>query len=671
MSHPLATPDTAADLLPPARLPAPGGIFYPHGIWAPGVRLMRNMQFASKALLICALFILPIAWVTLSYLSDKLAAIEFSSKEIDGVAYNRVLYRMLDVAQQLRRDSQLAAITGSAPPTLAEIRNKMQELQAQLAQNEKRLGASLGTGKAYAALQSAFSAADGTKDKDKVFDAHTAHLEAIAALLVRATDGSNLALDPDLDSYYLMDAVYFRVPDIALNTASVRGVGNFVLAAGRISPEVGRRFIEKMAIVDFQFRSMRDGLSKSIAANPELRKSVDAKSALDATDTFTQLAQRSLIEEPDFSPAFRERFLIAANDTVSSQFKLAVALENELERLLKQRVAGLKNHLMISLAALVMGLLLATYFFYCFFLVTRGGLRVISQHLQELSAGDLRKAPSQPWGKDEPAQVIVDLRKTYDALHQLIRRVSHSARELNLTAKEIASASTDLSSRTEAAAASLQEQSAAMEQIGSTVSVTAERAQTASAFSAESAETAQKGGKVIGQVVGTMAEIRGSSTKIRDIISVIDGIAFQTNILALNAAVEAARAGDAGRGFTVVASEVRTLAQRSAEAAREIKTLITASVSSVESGTAVVEGAGTTMSSVVSNVQQINTYLSEIATAAREQASGVEQVVQAIQALDRDTQQNSALVEESSAAAEALRSQADLLMQEIANFRVD
>jgi methyl-accepting chemotaxis protein len=258
----------------------------------------------------------------------------------------------------------------------------------------------------------------------------------------------------------------------------------------------------------------------------------------------------------------------------------------------------------------------------------------------------------------------------YDALHALIRTVRHSARSLNATSGEIASASLDLSARTEATAASLEQQSAAMEQIGATVRDNADRAGKAASFAGDNARVAEEGGKVIASVVSTMQDIHSSSSKIGDIIGVIDGIAFQTNILALNAAVEAARAGEAGRGFAVVASEVRTLAQRSAAAALEIKTLISTSVGQIRAGTGVVEHAGAMMTDVVANARKINGFLSEISNASREQSQGVAEVGTAIHNLDNDTQQNAALVEETSAACVMLKEQADTLQDEIGNFQV-
>lgn len=315
-------------------------------------------------------------------------------------------------------------------------------------------------------------------------------------------------------------------------------------------------------------------------------------------------------------------------------------------------------------------LLLSGYVFISFYKVNRGGLSLVSQHLNELAEGDLRNRPAKPWGKDEPAMLISDLNKAYDSLDDLIRRVRHSARELANTSAEVSRASLDLSERTEDAASNLGEQASAVEEIGTQVRETAQLAQRAAAVAQQNSEVAERGGRVIAEVVETMRDIHVSSNKISDIIGTIDGIAFQTNILALNAAVEAARAGESGRGFAVVASEVRSLAGRSAQASREIKSLITASVEKVATGTQIVQGAGQTMTEIVTNATQINQLLSEISVATTEQSRGVQEVVMAIQRLDSNTQQNAALVEQTSAAAASLSEQADNLTGEIARFVV-
>ncbi|MFD1802270.1 methyl-accepting chemotaxis protein, partial [Mixta tenebrionis] len=237
-------------------------------------------------------------------------------------------------------------------------------------------------------------------------------------------------------------------------------------------------------------------------------------------------------------------------------------------------------------------------------------------------------------------------------------------------ASEITAGSNDLSSRTEQQAASLEQTAASMEQLTATVKQNAENARQASQLALSASETAQQGGKVVEGVVKTMSDIAGSSKKIADIISVIDGIAFQTNILALNAAVEAARAGEQGRGFAVVAGEVRNLASRSAQAAKEIKSLIEDSVARVDTGSALVGTAGETMSDIVSAVTRVTDIMGEIASASDEQSRGIDQVGLAVTEMDRVTQQNAALVEESAAAAAALEEQASRLSQAVSVFKV-
>jgi len=325
--------------------------------------------------------------------------------------------------------------------------------------------------------------------------------------------------------------------------------------------------------------------------------------------------------------------------------------------------------LWVACLVLAAVLMVAGYFFYSFYKVNKGGLAVVSQHLNELAAGDLRDRPLQPWGKDEPDRLIFDLHRVYDSMHDLIRRVRHSARELEGTSQEVSRASMDLSMRTEDAASNLGEQASAVEEIGTQVSQTAERTQQAAMVASQNSEVAQRGGIIIEEVVDTMRDIHTSSSKINDIIGTIDGIAFQTNILALNAAVEAARAGESGRGFAVVASEVRSLAGRSAEAAREIKYLISTSVERVSAGTKVVEGAGKTMAELVTKASEISQLLGDISVATKEQSIGVEEVVKAIHLLDSHTQQNAALVEQTSASAASLSGQAHDLTTEIARFR--
>ncbi|MGE0349850.1 methyl-accepting chemotaxis protein [Hydrogenophaga sp.] len=273
-------------------------------------------------------------------------------------------------------------------------------------------------------------------------------------------------------------------------------------------------------------------------------------------------------------------------------------------------------------------------------------------------------------GKDETAQLLAALSNMKDNLTRIVYGVRQNADGVATASAQIASGNNDLSSRTEQQASALEETAASMEQLSSTVKQNADSAKQANQLALGASAVAIKGGEVVGQVVHTMKSINDSSKKIADIISVIDGIAFQTNILALNAAVEAARAGEQGRGFAVVAGEVRNLAQRSAEAAKEIKGLIMTSVERVDQGTMLVDQAGATMSEIVGSIKRVTDLVAEISAASNEQSEGVAQVGEAVSQMDQATQQNAALVEESAAAADSLRAQADQLVQAVAVFKL-
>lgn len=293
-----------------------------------------------------------------------------------------------------------------------------------------------------------------------------------------------------------------------------------------------------------------------------------------------------------------------------------------------------------------------------------------SELAERIAGGDLSHEV-RAGQKDEIGHLIGAMGRMQDALRALVGQVQQAAGNISTASAEIATGNQDLSQRTEQTAANLQQTASSMELLTTTVQQSAESSRQASSFAASAAEVAVRGGAVVAQVVETMGEISESSRRIGDITGVIDSIAFQTNILALNAAVEAARAGEQGRGFAVVASEVRSLAQRSAEAAKEIKELISASAERVDGGARLVAQAGETMTEIVGSVRKVSDIVAEITAAAAEQASNISQVGESVNELDRMTQQNAALVEQSAAASQSLREQTEQLERAVSRFKLD
>ncbi|WP_432727144.1 methyl-accepting chemotaxis protein [Variovorax sp. W6] len=445
--------------------------------------------------------------------------------------------------------------------------------------------------------------------------------------------------------------------------------GNLILL---IDEAAMREEVKKIGAARERFTESRSALAK-LLATPEgkaLLARIDEKVAVlvPLNTQLSDFAQQNRNDEATslfiskFQPAVRA--VLAELDAMSEhQEKRSQAANDEA-------AAGYawSRDLMLALGclAILLGAGVA-------WLITRSITRPIGDAVQvaeKVAAGDISSRIDVK-SKDETGRLMHALKEMNESLVKIVSEVRTGTDTIATASGQIASGNQDLSSRTEQQASSLEQTAASMEELTSTVKQNADNARQANQLAVSASEVAVKGGSVVSQVVDTMGSINASSKKIVDIIGVIDGIAFQTNILALNAAVEAARAGEQGRGFAVVASEVRSLAQRSAAAAKEIKTLIGDSVEKVEEGSKQVEEAGRTMEEIVGSVKRVTDIMGEITAASQEQTSGIEQINQAITQMDQVTQQNAALVEEASAAAQSLQEQAGSLVRAVSIFKLD
>ena len=436
----------------------------------------------------------------------------------------------------------------------------------------------------------------------------------------------------------------------------------------------------------------------------EIQKSLTTMEARvkTAKDSFTQPEGQALFKQYEtLVPPFRDRMtkyveLVSKQPLDTSQFESTVftesadllkdsrALEDVLFKMVKRRDERAKSNmeestsvynssrvlmLVLVLGGVVVSVLLGWFLARQLSRQLGGEPGYAASIAARIADGDFSARVELRRGDDH--SLLHAIGQMQQQLSSMVRDFKESAESIGTASREIAAGNNDLSQRTEQQAASLEETASSMEELTSTVRQNADNARQASGLAANASDTAVRGGEVVGRVVDTMGEINDASRKIVDIIGVIEGIAFQTNILALNAAVEAARAGEQGRGFAVVAGEVRALAQRSSQAAKEIKTLIESTVGSVNAGSGQVRLSGETMHEIVGNVGRVTQIISEITSAAREQTRGIQEVNVAVSQLDQMVQQNAALVEESTAAAAALQGQAATLADVVRTFRLD
>jgi methyl-accepting chemotaxis protein len=638
-------------------------------VWAPIAAALRHLRFPGKMALIAVAFVLPLVWAMADFIDGARADLHTVSQERQGVAYARAIFKTMQASDNWRYAARSQAFGDANMPVDATLKAFDEQLAA-LRSAPTAAMSGWGLDSAWQRIDQALKAvpAAGSTDTRAIYDQMNGLSDALRDLLAHTVDQSGLALDPELGSYYLMSATLMRGSDVIRSTGELRGLAGETLRAGRIEPAQLERMNELRALIKHELRLAGSDLDKVRSVEAQVAAGLQTEGAAQTVRLESTLAALFAPGVSELS-ARPETVLAQVNETLKAQYAQADGNLVALDGLLAVREAGLQRGLWLSVAITLTGLLAAGYLAMGFYRTMFGGFKVLRRHLMAISMGDLREQIVIK-GSDEVADLLREVGYMQASLRQTVQQVQGASDSVVQASLEIATGTRDLAARTEAAAAALEQSSAALEETTASVGHTAESARQASVIAQDNAQVAARGGEVMQDVVQTMERIQGSSRRINDIISVIDGIAFQTNILALNAAVEAARAGEQGRGFAVVASEVRSLAQRSAEAAKEIKTLISSSVSDVESGMGVVRTAGETMGEIVSHAGQVRQLLDEVAGGTREQSMGMGQIGQAVQDLDQNTQANASLVEQTATAAAAQRTAAVQMAAQVDEFRL-
>ena len=646
-----------------------GDFFSYHGWLAPGVRLFRDLGFPAKALCISMAFVLPLLMMLAYLWQASTAQVGAARMERQGVVAITAAVGLVQTAQEraLVVAKPAAAQTAELPAVQDKVRAAVDQLQASYQRvSTEAWSHSDKTRLALLGLHQALMQKPLAATPDESLKAHHEFIDATLALVRDIADDSGLALDPDLDTYHMMNMSMLRGPMQYANTAKLRTQGYLALST-QMNPERHDTIVRLSAVQVFLDADVEASYQQGVAQFPEVDKLFDMKGTDAASDAFSQAIKKQVSGEHVEGDA--AALLALGNAAVDKQIALTLKVMARLDQQLQARIDRLNQTLTTQVVVCAAFVLLAGYLLLAFYKVMTGGMNEVSRCLKEITEGNLVTVP-HPWGNDESAKLMITLGEMQTSLRRIVQVVLDSAANVQTASSEIASASMDLSHRTEESAANLQRTASSMDQIAAVTRQSTESVDAATHSVQDNAKAAERGGQAIAEVVQTMDHIRGSSSKIGEIIGVIDGIAFQTNILALNAAVEAARAGEHGRGFAVVASEVRALAGRSATAAREIKALISASIEQVENGASVVGRAGDIMHTVVGNAGRIAQLMADVAQGTRRQDQSVGEVGHTMRDLDQSTQQNAALVEQTAAAAGSLADQARVLSREVSFFKI-
>ncbi|RAQ92169.1 chemotaxis protein [Burkholderia pseudomallei] len=633
-------------------------------VFGPGMRLMARMKLPRKLVILAALFIVPLVAALYATLAVAWHAYATTQGERDGISILETTQDLLK-AVQVRRGAGASVLAGNEA-----MRAKFDAASA----SAGRLAATLkqqvrGTDRfdivaAVDALASEYgkAAAGGLgTSAAALFGSHTDVIHAIFLFEKDLAVASRLGVDPDASNYHLIDSVLFVLPGTAETVGVLRGKGAAALVGGALGEADKRELAvragslaEQMSVIRHHLDRMKDRLGAGVPDGVDLG----------AVEAFQRAA--AALAGGDASIDAKTYFQ-RGTDAIDALYRVHGTLAQQLRERLAARAHAEQVKVAAILALSVVLVACALYLFVAFAMSTHEDVAQLSDCMRAVGDGDLR-ARLAVRGGDEFAFIKRGFNALLDVWAQTLTETRRVADSVMVGSQQIAAGNLDLSGRTETQAASLEQTAASMEELTSTVRHNASNASHASTLSAEASERAADTGRIVTHAVSLMTRIHDSSNRMAEIVTVIEGIAFQTNILALNAAVEAARAGEQGKGFAVVAGEVRALAHRSATAAKDVKELIHESIRHVTDGSSLFQRADDAIRSVNASIKSVDTVVSEIAKASEQQSDGIEQVNAAITQMDEVTQRNAALVEESAAASASLREQAEHMGKLVGRF---
>ncbi|WP_312604761.1 methyl-accepting chemotaxis protein [Kosakonia cowanii] len=638
--------------------------------------LLNKINLSTKFMVLGIISLLLFALPTALFVNESSQKVQAKQVELKAIPVEKKLLKLLNLIQRHRAESAIAVTQGNPayPPRIAlrdQINVLADEIRKDIAAESPEAHPLQQLDKVnqqWQALQNQIDSRSLTAPDSLV--SHAALIRSLLDFNIDVLDFYGLSLDPDLDTSQLITAALFHLPELTETLGQIRASGTSLLAKkDGISETDNARMEFQIGNGEKALQLFDVGMKKYLGGNEEIRNLFGRKTegAVQGAAQALSTAREIFIthSRPAMAPT---EYVAIFTEAINNFTVLGNGMSDELSQQLTKQISAQRSAQITLLAVLIFSALLGIALTVFIIRSITGPVNEAARIAQEVATGDLTSRIAVT-GSNEMSALLQSLMKMSEHLSSLVNDIKNNAVTIATSSEEIASGNSDLSSRTEEQAASLAQTAASMEQLASIIQQNADNTRHAASMAGSATSAALLGGEAMESVLASMHKISNSAGQIEEIIAVIDGIAFQTNILALNAAVEAARAGEHGKGFAVVASEVRALAQRSAVAAKEIKELIENSVSDAQSGIKMAENAGDKVKQSVSAIEQTSMLINEVSASSAEQSSGVSQINIAVSQMDQVTQQNAGLVQQSASSADDLAERAARLRQLVAVFK--